>query len=452
MTTFGATLRAVDVVADARPVRSVPLTGRTGTSVGAMLLAEQWPGEDRYSGSRLAGLLRHLGSAQVARRVPLHLDNDDRAATVAGLIKFAETGLNDPAWVELNGRDGDDPPRPVLLLSEEQARFVAAERGVKQVHLILANDQPVCGGQLGSHGDAVHDKAFLPYSANPLAETYGPQPDGWRLQTYSTALLGDEKPSKHVLRAVLSKEYRGAFGRKVGVLSNPDLESAYPKLDTRVRVAITFSTELENWAAAVDEAALIAAGLRTGEPCHVRPEPVHAHGHPRWTLRYRHVVARVAPAMTLDQERPLCRMPVEVLNLLGVRDGDPVKVNSLGARDGDHGKQAGLRALEFRPPDEPFRPLRGGAPDYFDETGNVDLPSISIDAASQAELSVRRGSTVYVRPPLMILLSRELNAVLLLVLAALIGTLADELLVAAAVLAGIVLLAASAVVVLRLRQ
>lgn len=391
-------LIAIDYADYARPIYELDLRVGLDKSLGSGSLVEPWPGADPFQGAKVAGLMRHLDARTIAYRFLTVLTAQEFAWFRERFVASAMAGGQDPVWIDVGLLEDS---RHVALLTEDQLSMVAPS--FAHVEVELPNEQqaralaPAPAGRLPNVGNL--------YGAERLnTETYGPLEQGdWRLQLHPSWVFHKEINHPHAVWAVASSTMSNRWSTDQVLVRNHDLEQQFPNLRFRIAVRIVFSDKMPGtWALALDETAMLAVGLRCGEPCHVLPIPQASsrlQRRPRVT-RYRHVLARIDHSVTGDTEKPVCRMPIAALDVLGIQSGARVVVEYFHWDDHEPSiSRVPLRALEERPHPSSFRRLRGREPDFFDEAGSVDLPAIRLDQIRRLELDgVRRGAAVYVRP------------------------------------------------------
>ncbi len=397
-----------------------------------------------YSGHRIPGILRSLGARQPGNRVPV-------AVPLTGnLNEQLQTRLDtdpavlagDPTWLCLADAviEAGQESANVYLLTEQQVDCLRGlGGGLGSVK--LPNDQNV-NALILMPGQRERPLPLIlakqPFC--PAGISYGEERGGWwPFQSQPASDFRSIIPSAHAFHVVLHESFQEFFPKRQHVvIRNFGLEERYPSLDTRFPLRHCFSSSIEPNCAAVEETALIACGIREGEPCWLSPLATRW-----WTpFAYRHVVARVGPVATVDQDKPLCRVPQSVLDVLGATSGELVQLETLSLEDE---KQRILRnSYRLLPEreDQGTPPLRGGAPDFFEEVGSVDLPMVRLDGRRQKELSVSRGSAVYIRPRVFDYLTRQASAVGLVFAGGIVAIVAnDDLLVAILLISGLVALA-----------
>jgi len=236
---------------------------------------------------------------------------------------------------------------------------------------------------------------------------------------------------------ILNPRHRQSFGSRYCVIRNPYLENAYPGFSVRVPALPVYDDEIEPTQVALDATLYVSVGLRTGEVAAVEPVDAEPSRWGRRLFTYRHAVCRVTRAGAADMEKPLVRLPAEVLDSLGIESGGRVVIEgAVATPEGNEIRRLGLRALQSRT-ETPAYTYDG--PDFFDEAGGLDIPLITLDRVRRESLGLNPGSPVYVRPALGTALADELTSVSLLLLAGTVGALAaDELALSLALIAAYV--------------
>jgi len=347
-------------------------------------------------------------------------------------------------WIRLDQPAVSEARQPfagTYLLSERQVQFMAGY-SARVTSGELPNGHAVsCALLTPGEGPRALPPSLSRQPFSPAGLQPGPQPnDAWLFTTLPASDYRNELPSEHAFHAVLHPDRKQEFGRRpFAVLRNERLETRYPGVDTSVAVRVCFSETIAAFSTAIEETALIAAGLREGEVCWLTP----AGRRRRIRLEpfaYRHLICRIAAATTLDQDKPICRLPEPVFDVLGLSHGLPVVVERPATSSAGANRWL-LRALPDRQAVDPL-PLRGGAPDFLDETGNVDLPNIRLDGIRQREMGVSRGSSVYVRPGTLTYLQQELSPVAWLLVGGIVASVAQNELYVAALLSALLLVGA----------
>lgn len=408
-----------------------------------------------YPGKMLPGLLRRAGAVQVGNRIPVAVAQG-LAAVASDLERRLDHDVDllsaDTAWIRIDGCRSCPEGSPVagyLLAAAQldQLRDLEGPLG----DLVLPNGQIVRAIWLGYGrpdcrpvADPLSKQPFVP-PGESLGEPHG---GWWTFQSTPSSDYSEVVPSSYAYHVVLHRSHCGGLGEGFVVLRNRELEERFPDLDTTLLLRVAYSERISPERAAVEEAALVACGLREGEPCWISrmsgPKP-------RTLFQYRHVLCRVGPASTVDQDKPLCRVPEHVLEAMGSRAGEVVRVETYCRRSNPpRPKSATIRALVDRPQELPA--LRGGAPDFRDEVGHEDLPTIRLDATRQEQLDVTRGSAVYVRPRVVAYTARAGSSTGFVMIGAVLGAVASEQLVLGIALAGVVLAAHLAVLWTGLRR
>jgi len=203
------------------------------------------------------------------------------------------------------------------------------------------------------------------------------------------------------------------------------------ELTTSFAVRTAFSDHVGEREVAVDETVSLAIGMREGEVVHVESIDPKVGTLRRRAFSFRHAVVRVVSATTTDMEKPLVRLPVGVLDILGLTSGSRVIVESL-SREDNQIRRVSVRALEER---EPPRRRLGGVLDVLEITGK-DLPVIAMDLSLRNKLGIRRGDPVYVRPEFATVVFEEFTTVSFALLAAAVGSFLANAQLLAVVLTG----------------
>jgi len=139
-------------------------------------------------------------------------------------------------------------------------------------------------------------------------------------------------------------------------------------------------------------------------------------------------VVRVGRTAMIDIEKPITRLPEEVLDLLGLSLGERVIVEALGVtKERSTARSVSLRALPMRSRSSLLDARSTvGVPDFQQLVGDEDVPLISLDLAARERLGIVPGAPVYLRPAISGVLAREFSSMTLLFAAAVFSAAALE--------------------------
>lgn len=381
-----------------------------------------------YGGGLLAGFLRAAGAIQLSHRHPVAVASDRLDEAGARILACVQRSRNaDPAWIEAphaRSLAGGDSV-VVLMLTRRQARWLGASGAIERVE--MPTGQRLDALLVGTDGEAElppeYRQQLLDIPGLAIAPPLFQLGSGYKR----------EAKLDNPYSCVLSPKHLELLGHGYCLIRNPYLEEAYPGLNTQIAALPEYDSVIPPERVLLDATLYVSVGLRSGELCLIEPLGKDPNRATRRVFRYRHAICRVGRTSAADMEKPLARLPQEVLEGMGVDGGADVVIESV-AREGD---VAELRKLKLRalPTRVEIPPLTQDAPDYFDETGSLDIPTIHLDLIRRRKLGVVQGSAVYVRPALSSVLLEELSSVLLLLAAGIVGGVATDTLWLSAALA-----------------
>lgn len=372
---------------------------RDGVPIGAARCDQSHP---HQPGAPVAGLLRIAGSPQLATRYPV-------AVAPSALDQLAEHLATawerkhplDPLWISVDGIGSDGRATVLVLLTREQSDVARSSL----LGLSLADEIRLPNGQIVRPTHPA-DTDWLSRSntmeCRPIAFTEaspGLMADG---ESYFQAAPSGEHTRRlaasHSFRCLLHPSLRHRFRSGFASVRNPVLEQTYPGVDLALAVLVRFADKVDGEHVVVDETVSTAIGLRPGEIVEVVPLPKLAPELAKRALSFRHSLCRVYGSNTTDMEKPLIRLPDEVLDIIGVPAGARVVLEHIACRQDQPPTRHKIvvRALPWR--GEQWPVPKPGVPDILMETGSQDLPPVTLDLACQKQLDTTRGSVVYVRP------------------------------------------------------
>jgi hypothetical protein len=370
-----------------------------GVPVGGVRCGDGHPEHPRRP---LAGVLRLAGSPQLAARYPVALPPGlvDRSARDLRQA-YQQNRRVDKYWVTVTGGEPDGAGPIVGLFTREQAlaqRDLLADAEATEV--VLPNGQVLPTTTPAAGSTWLDRAATLELQRIRYREgAEGLVADGDQLfQAVPSGPYVRRLSSSHSFRCLLSPAHRPRFPGGFALVRNPILEQIYPEADLALAVLVGFAKGVAPHAVVVDETVATGIGLRPGEIVEVSALPKFSTGLAQRALSFRHALCRVHGSNTTDMEKPLVRLPEEVLDIVGVDSGARVVVEAFGydSRGSAGRRRIVVRALPWRGDQWPAP--RPGVPDILMETGSQDLPPVTLDLACQQELDAPRGSVVYVRP------------------------------------------------------
>lgn len=379
-----------------------------GQPLGATLIGS---GNDRMDVG-LPGFLRRNNCASVVDRFLCPVASDPCAADAVreALCDHSTVRLvGESAWIELPGEINGETVR-IFMLSREQ-------RAQTQGHILPPEVLHLCNGQLVDAGYL--DK---PYRQIPLAWAEGSPgltADGIEyFQTIDSSKFSRALASPHSYYVILNTHTAQTHDTGWVKVSNHLTAPGFREDSTpSFAVQTIFSDRVGVREVALDETVSVAIGMREGELVHVESIEPKIGTLRRQAFSFRHSVVRVIGATTMDMEKPVVRLPVGVLDILGVTSGSRVVIEALSRGD-DRIRKASVRVLEERDQGDT---RVGGLFDVLDITGSVDLPSIAMDLTMRKRLGIHRGDPIYVRPEFGSVLFEEITTVTFALLAVAVG-------------------------------
>ncbi|MFB9318291.1 hypothetical protein [Cryptosporangium minutisporangium] len=220
--------------------------------------------------------------------------------------------------------------------------------------------------------------------------------------------FGGVTRSKYSYYCLLNPIHRGRFSKPYIFARNLFLDLDYPSLHASLPLRAAFDNRVPKDRAVMDQTTLFAIGLPQGEPVGLTPG-IGRSGSARSTLfGSRHAVVRVGRTAVVDVEKPVTRLPEEVLDLLGLDAGSRVIVES--AHLTPQGPTVNRMTLWRERSPLLIARTQTGVPDNQELVEDEDFPVISLDLASRQQLGVSQGAAVYVRPAVSSVLAREFTA------------------------------------------
>jgi hypothetical protein len=400
----------------------------------------------------LAGLLGNLGAERIFRRYPVHIADEDRVVLTAKLTALARRSpYFDRATVLLNVRDFDNQPVGGFVALLTPAQLFDLPRCNPGNTLVLENGQIV---RTVDPGDS--SAATLEYQGAKYVEEqdcFGRRDGELVLMTTPSSPFADRIRTRHSYYCVLSSAHAREVTTDYIYARNPFFEIDYPSLRTAIPLRVIFDGRVSPDRVVLDSTTLFAIGLPQGEPVALGGCRGRAHQLRNTLFGHRHAIARVGRTAVIDIEKPVTRLPEEMLDLLGISAGDRVSVEAAAHRsDRVEVARMSLRALPWRER-SPLLIARSqtGVPDNQQLVGDEDFPQISLDLATRQRLGVVPGAAVYVRPAVSSLLGREFTSVSLILIAAIFSAAALQSMILALVSASIYLVLTVFIVGARLR-
>jgi hypothetical protein len=400
----------------------------------------------------LAGILGQLGAERIGRRFPVYFTEVDRDEVVGSLAALARRSpYFDRACVLLQTSDLSGRPAAGFLALVTRAQAHGLPKGHPPASLVLDNGRVV---QAVDPDDLT--PSTLEYQGAEYLNGCGPDQPGdaeLMLLTTPSSPFADRTHNRHSYFCLLHPAHATRITTDYVYVRNPFFAVDFPELRTAIPVRVIFDERVSPGRVVADSTTLFAIGLPLGEPvllgtCHGRA------GRLRDTLfGHRHAIARVGRTAVIDIEKPVTRMPEEMMDLLGTSPGDRVIVEAAAYRDARHEvTRVSLRALPWRER-SPLLVARSstGVPDYQHLVGDEDFPEVSLDLATRQRLGVVPGAAVYVWPAVTSLLGREFTSVSVILVAAIFSAAALQSLLLAAVSASIYLVLTVLIVGARLR-
>lgn len=437
-------------------LRSIRLELPLGRSVAGAILRAPMPGYDRRG---LAGALRQIGSLQISVRYPVLVG--DRRAVAQMNRQLAEASASsayfDFAWIVcsavatvVNG---------VALGGKQHVAFLTYSQtlklgdGLPIAVCSLTNGQVVTTVDPGPSGssDRSGTMEMLPLRFSKEADALAPPllKGEFSLQILPSQPYVDRFGSPHSHYCVLHPSRSKEFASGAVTVRNPALERAFPGFKARLPMLLSFDDRVSRDRVVLDETTAVAVGIRRGEEVAVRGLRIVRPDLWRRVLGLRHCLCRVVYASTVDMEKPIARVPEEVLDVLGLSSGSKIVVESVSDETGEPElKRTTLRILIER---DGRKSLDSSRPDFYDVTGSVDLPIIALDFIARAQLGITPGAAVYVRPAVTGAIASEYLTLSLVLLAGTVTSIFSQYLLAAILLLLVYLVLAGTVLFQRLR-
>ncbi len=435
--------------------KSIALEFEKGLPLSEVLL-DKSDFEDIYGGRRLPGLLRSIGSMQIATRVLVCVEEQLCQVVNDRLISICQNDeLYDPAWIFCPAvsisDSGASKEAAAFLLTPDQARQVLSfyphpRAHGKKLRYVLPNFQVLTETStfhdIKDRNMTIELQPIEYFSSNDIIKEAHVQkhPDRLLLQASPSSPFADRLGSTHLYAAVLNPIHKAKLGSGFVSIWNPLLPLRRGAIDLSLPLVIAYDNRVQQGCAVLDETTAVAIGLRPGEYVEVEQVRDRRARIERYFLGFRHSICRVsAPNMT-DIEKPVVRIGESVLDLLGTSSGDRVIVEANRTEQDPYSVSRmsirGLVSRDIRPP------IHGGYIDIYDQVGSVDIPSIEMDLNSRRRLGISRGSPVYVRPSFSSIASKSFTTLSLSLLAAVVSSVAGKQYALAATVSAIYLLLA----------
>lgn len=388
------------------------------------------PGDTQgYEGRLLPGFLRAAGAIQLSHRHPVAVSADRLEEARHRILARLQNSRNaDPAWIEVPhtfAAPKEGSALTLLMLTQRQAKWLGASGMIGRVEVPSGQrlDALVVAGAGNNELPPEYRQQLLEIPGLVITPPLFQLGSGYQREA------GLDNPYS----CVLHPSHESNLGRGYCLIRNPYLEDAYSGLNSQITALPEYDSVVPIERVLLDATLYVSVGLRSGELCLVEPLGKEPNRMGRRVFRYRHAICRVGRTSSADMEKPLARLSQEVLEGIGVNGGQEVVIEAV-AREKD---TAEIRSLKLRalPKRVEIPPFTQDAPDFFEETGSLDLPTIHLDSIRRRKLGIVQGSAVYVRPSLVSVLLEELSSVLLLLAAGIVGGVATDALWLSGVLA-----------------
>ena len=384
---------------------------RSGRQLGLGRVASQ--GEEGYDGRLLNGLLGQLGHVQVAKRIPYALPgaklvilHDEFRATCAQGRSFDRTIIIAHC----------EDSTAVALLSQRQANLF-------RHHFEHSMKRTLPNGQIVEPGDPnVAVNRDLSMEVQPVEFMSGVsqptiQPGEKLLQAAPSVNFSAMIGRSHSYHCVLHPDHQQLFGRRYVAIRNPAFAEDNPDSTAEVGVVPKYDVRVQIDRIILDETTMLAIGLPHGERVAIRPTRRSPPVIRTRIFGYRHCLCRVTRTGVEYMEKPLARVPQSVFEVLGINPDEQITIERHPQQD-DH-KSVSLRAVRSESPRPQLQSrMRNSSPDYEEVSGTEDLPAVQMDLLTRTILGVDPGDTVYIRPSVPGVLTREFSSVSLLFAAA----------------------------------
>lgn len=400
------------LIHDDRGIRRHSIAAQANRPIGWATVKDSSP--DSNEAQTLAGILGLLGAERLSRRYAVTVPTVEAEETIDGLGVIMSKGrFYDPCLPCL-----DDDVHTILLATGAQLR--ALGRAFEIRHASMPNNSSVWTVNPLAPSGLDRDRT-LGYQGARYRDSISPATnDSHLLHAYPSAEFDGILSPSHSNYCVLHPSLRSTLDGKFLLIQNFMLAQEFVGYEAVIAVRPLFDGRVPHDRVVLDQTIHAAIGLPQGEPVHVS----RAYGNTRNLRRVlfgsRQGVVRVAPTAMVDMEKPVTRLPEEVLDLLGISSGSRVVVQAVDLANGiPKVTHVVLRGLVMRT-QSPLHVARSktGVPDYQQLAGDEDFPAISIDLATRERLGVSPGAAVYLRPALSNLIGREFSTVSLLLLAA----------------------------------
>lgn len=411
--------------------RRVRFHKRRPLGFGRLIPVDDGAPDPAYDGTLLPGYLRAAGAIQLSHRHPVAVPASLLPTVRTALLEQLERARQgDPAWIEVHHCAAAEA-RPhgsltCLFLTRRQRHWLEHSGCVAKV---TAPTEQVLEATVLGTGESMTEvppeyrQQLLDIPDVVIAPPLFQLGSGYRRST--------ELANPYL--CVLNPVHRGRFGSEYCMLRNHHLEAAYPGLLAAIAALLDYDAAVPEQRVLLDATLSLSIGMRFGEVCTIEPLTGAPGRAARRAFRYRHSICRVGRTGPADMEKPLVRVPEAVLDSIGIEAGAQIVVEGVTTLTSG---RPGIRRIKLRalPTRETLLPFTPDTPDYFDETGSLDLPIVQLDAIRRRTLGLVQGSPVYVRPALPSILASEVSSVLLLLAAAIVGTVSTETLWLSAVL------------------
>jgi len=180
--------------------------------------------------------------------------------------------------------------------------------------------------------------SILEYQGAEYLDGCGPEEAGdgeLMLVTTPSSPFADRTHNRHSYFCLIHPEHASRVTTDYVYVRNPFFAVDFPGLRTAIPVRVIFDERVLPGRVVVDSTTLFAIGLPLGEPVLLGGCQGKA-GRLRDALfGHRHALARVGRTAVIDIEKPVTRLPEEMMDLLGTASGDRVIVEAAADRDGD---------------------------------------------------------------------------------------------------------------------
>jgi hypothetical protein len=375
-------------------------------------------------GRTVAGVLGGLGAERIPRRYPVAIANDQVTELQSAMSRIIQLGpYFDHAWLMLRAKTLVENSAAanwnVALLT--RAQFRKLDWPLSPKHLALDN------GRIVDCVVEISDEE----TAKQTLEQQGSRYDGFSPMVGRREIVLVTTPSTpyakllrnaHSYFCILHDCHRARFGDDYLTIRNLLLEEDYPDLHATFAVRPIFSHLVEEDRVVLDSTTHAAIGLPQGEPVGLIPTSGKAPQLRNKVFGNRHCVARVGRTAMIDIEKPVTRIPDEIIDLLDIRPNERISVEAVSVRNDYTITRITLRVLQWRER-SPLLIARtnAGVPSFQELVGDEDFPTISLDLATRLRLGISPGTAVYLRPSVSSELARQFTSVSLALLATIVA-------------------------------